>query len=91
VSSISRSEPSAAWAGEALLDAPQDEAQGGDDDVLLAVEVVRQHAGGVAGLARDAHHAGLVEAMLGHHAAGNQRDLVAALLVIDDLGHSCAR
>ena len=72
---------------EALGDAPQDEAQCRDDDVLLAVEVVCQHAGGVTGLARDAHHARLVEAVLGHDATGHQRDLVAALCVINDLGH----
>ena len=75
------------WLRQALLDAAQDQPQRRDDDVLLAVEVVRDHAGGVAGVARDAHHARLVEAMLGDHAAGHQGDLIAALVVIDDLGH----
>ena len=76
----------ATW-GQALLDAPQDQPQGCDDDVLLGVEVVRDHAGGVARLARDAHDRRLVEAVLRHDAAGDQGDLVAALLVVDDLGH----
>ncbi len=65
ISSASRSGRAAAprRAAEALVDAPQDQPQRRNDDVLLALEVVRQHAGGVAGLARDAHHARLVEAV----------------------------
>jgi hypothetical protein len=73
--------------GEPLVDASQDQPQRGDDDVLLALEVVRQHPGGVAGLARDAHHARLVEAVLGDHAAGDQGNLVASLRMVDDLRH----
>src|SRR5256885_3052281 len=49
------------------LSSPQNEPQCGDDDVLLGVEVVRQHAGGIAGLVRDTHHARPVETVLGHH------------------------
>src|SRR5438132_9092075 len=56
-----------------LLDAPQNEPQCGDDDVLLGVEVVRQHAGGIAGLVRDTHHARPVETVLGHHPAGDRK------------------
>src|SRR5438132_14168899 len=74
-----------------LLDAPQNEPQCGDDDVLLGVEVVRQHAGGIAGLVRDTHHARPVETVLGHHPAGDECDLVPALRVIDDLGHGSMR
>jgi hypothetical protein len=47
---------------------------------------VGQHAGRVTRLARDAHHARLVEAVLRHHATGDQRDVIAALRMVDDLG-----
>ena len=48
---------------------------------------MRDHAGGVACLARDTHDRCLIEAMLGDHSARHQRNLIATLLVIDDLGH----
>jgi hypothetical protein len=48
---------------------------------------MRDHAGGVARLARDPHNGGLVEAMFRYNPTRDERDLVAALLVIDNLGH----
>jgi len=45
----------------------------------FGIEVVRQHAGRVARCACDAHHARLLEAVLGHDATRNQCDFVAAL------------
>ena len=45
------------------------------------------HARGVARRARDARHGRLLEAVVGDHLAGDQRDLVPALGMVDDLGH----
>src|SRR5215469_4165730 len=78
----------AARTAEAFIDASQDQAQRGDDDVLLALEIVGQHAGGVAGFARDAHHAGAIEAVSRDDPTGDECNLIAALGVIDDLGHA---
>ena len=70
-----------------LLDAPQNEPQRCQDDVLLGLEVVRDHAGGAAGGPCDPHDGGLLETVPGHNATGDECDLIATLLVIDDLGH----
>src|SRR6185437_6545705 len=72
---------------QALLDPAQDQPQRGDDDVLLGVEVMRDHASRVTGLARNPHDRRLIEAVLGDHPAGDEGDLVAALVMIDDLRH----
>ena len=87
-STLSRfASPRVALARQPLLDALQDQPQGGEDDVLLGFVVMGHHAGGVARRARDARHRRLLESVVGDHLAGDQRDLVAALGMVDDLGH----
>src|SRR5581483_10646923 len=75
-------------AGEALLDTSQYQPQRGNDDVLLRVEIVSHHTRRVTGLARNPHNGSLVKTMLRDDAAGNERNLIAPLVVIHDLGHT---
>ncbi len=59
----------------------------GENNVLLRLVVVRDHARRIAGRARDAGYGGSLEAVVGDDLAGDERDFVAALGVIDDLRH----
>src|SRR5271167_4737327 len=63
------------------------ERQSGEYDFLLRLEVVRNHAGGVARSPRNSRHRGLLEAVSCYDLTGNQGDLIAALGMIDDFGH----
>src|SRR5271167_330496 len=74
-------------AHQPLLDPQQHQAQRGEYDFLLRLEVVRNHAGGVACSPRNTRHRGLLEAVSCYDLTGNQGDLIAALGMIDDFGH----
>jgi hypothetical protein len=72
---------------EPLFDPPQYQPQRGQDDVLLGLIVMGHHARRVARRARDARHRRLLETVMCDHLARDVGDLVAALGVVDYLGH----
>src|SRR6185312_2063380 len=72
---------------QALFNTPQNQPQGRDYDLLLRIVVMRDHARRIPSLPRDADDGGLVETVLRNDAASDECDLIAALIVIDNLRH----
>ena len=68
------------------FDAPQDQPQCREDDLLLGFKIVRDHAGGVPGGAGNVRDGSLCKSTSRNGLAGDQRDFIASLGMIDYLG-----
>lgn len=73
--------------GEALAALLGDQPRGKGEQLVAVAEVVLDDAGGEAGLARDLAQRGALDAVAADDAPGRLGDLLAAQIVIDQLGY----